>query len=787
MMKLFPFAKKDTSIPLDKFFKLIKPNYVYIKITPHKALGNHNSTNIAKAIALSYKSILKRIRREQKKLWVETNFKVSYMIDIVNKDANFYFIVPDCFLNVLVEKLKEIWGKATMEIVEPVAPLREDATIYQLTYKKLDALSLEVDKRTAEPLSQILSTLEVMEGNDRVTILYNFMPATQFGWEDRHNKTVTLFKENKPLVRNKASVEYILKNALSLVVSVLTSVTEVICDYFGGDSKKVNNSLIEALTSSFSFNTMKVISPETKRKKDLPILRSQIAVCSSSDDETRQYNNAMSACLAFRALDGDNELTYKKFKKKIDFEAYDIKTDINVMSTDECKNLIQLPKRDRLKELNIKHIKVEENPIPSELKKGYIRLGTVKIKGQTIEAFLEEHKEVARLPLMLLGRQGGGKTTFLCNYSSDCEKRNETVIHIDYIKNCEASQEIEESIKDKSKLIILDFSKPEGLQALAYNELKPSENATVFERLEIANKKAQLTIELMNSVNTNGEPLSNKMERFLMASANIVYLNPEATLRDVILCLQDHENRARVIMNIEEELREELEEDVATLRSLDEYSKGTKELAPFVCGTKENNITGILDRITLLKRDFYLKRMFNKNPKDNINFADAMRSGKVVLIRMPQSKFKDYVKNVITTFIVTKCWLSAEILGEVKDLSMRTHLIIDEISQAKTAELFMQDILTRTRKMSLKFVLTGQFLDQLEKQTIKQLKGAGTSFMLLKGAIKEDFEYFKQELDGTFEYEDLKDMEEYSSLNVVEYSKGKACFITKLPPELSKK
>ena len=53
-------------------------------------------------------------------------------------------------------------------------------------------------------------------------------------------------------------------------------------------------------------------------------------------------------------------------------------------------------------------------------------------------------------------------------------------------------------------------------------------------------------------------------------------------------------------------------------------------------GTRESKIEGILDRMTLLKRDFYLKMMFNKSPDKNVDFVDLMEQGKVVLIRLPQ-------------------------------------------------------------------------------------------------------------------------------------------------------
>ena len=53
--------------------------------------------------------------------------------------------------------------------------------------------------------------------------------------------------------------------------------------------------------------------------------------------------------------------------------------------------------------------------------------------------------------------------------------------------------------------------------------------------------------------------------------------------------------------------------------------------------------------------------------------------------------------------------------------------------------------------------------------------------MLLNGSIKEDFNYFKDELDDVFEYEDLKNAGRFTSLNIIQYSKGYSSFITKLP------
>ena len=79
------------SIKLSNYFELVKPTYIYVQVIPHKSIRNYNSSNIAKAVAHTYRAIDKRIKRKQKKIFFETNFKVSYVIDIENNNANFYF------------------------------------------------------------------------------------------------------------------------------------------------------------------------------------------------------------------------------------------------------------------------------------------------------------------------------------------------------------------------------------------------------------------------------------------------------------------------------------------------------------------------------------------------------------------------------------------------------------------------------------------------------------------------------------------------------------------------
>lgn len=785
---MLSLKKKDTSIPLDKFFKLVKPQYVYLKIIPHKSVRNYNSSNIAKSVALSYKSINKLIKIEQRKLWVETQFKVSYIVDINNKNADFYFIVPEVFKALILEKLAEIWNKCTIEEVQPIKEFSHDATRYQMFYKKEDAFSLDVNKASNEPLNSILNVVDIMQENDRVLIGYNFHPTSQFGWKERYDRTINEYKQGKPIEKDRMSFNYIAKMTLHVLIEIVDIVVSTIDDLLGSKVKKTGNEYIglaQALTTAL--DSKKELTSSTKRKREQIILDTEIALISESIDKTREYNNINAVATAYRSLDGDNELSYKSIPTKNKFYINDTSWGLkrSQLSSDECQNFIQIPGRELMNQIGIKHINVEEMPVPDELRSGYISLGDCTYKGNKCKAYLSDDKEVRRLGVVLLSRQGGGKTTYLCNYADNVAKKKESLVHIDFIKNCEASRTIEASIKDKESIIIMDFSTEEGLQSLSYNEVRFTNNMNWFEKQEIVNIKTEQTLALINSVNVNGEPMTNKMERYFCAVCTIVYLmNDNATLKDIIRCLKDHVYRDKILKDIPDEVKKDLEEEISDVESLDEWSKGSKDNGPEKIGTKDSKIEGILDRVNLLRRDFYLKKMINKSPKNNVNFVEALNSGKMILVRMPQYKFKDYVKNVITTFIITKCWLACELRGE-QEYPLLTHIAIDEISQTKTAEKYMEDKLTQTRKFGVKFVICGQYLNQLDKETVYSLKGAGFSFMLLRGAIKEDFNYLKDEMNGSFEYEDLKSLPPYHSLNIIETTEGKSCFVTKLPKMLN--
>ncbi|MGG7210387.1 type IV secretion system DNA-binding domain-containing protein [Clostridium baratii] len=770
------------SIKISDYFELRKPTYKYIQIIPHKSVRNYNSSNIAKAIANTYRSINRRIYREKKKLIIEYEFKISYIVDIDNNNTNFYFIVPTFFLNIALEKINEIWNKATIKVLEEeLKPFSEKAESYSLSYKKLDGLSLKVDKKLNEPLNSILAVMDVMKEGDRVMLCYNFIPRSQFGFLEKYEETENKFKNRESLDKPIINFDYIVKNLMLNILKIMDNLIEVINDFTGTNENDKGKSVYESMLGIMNHQNN---FENSKYKKTSQVIDTQILINSESVDKTRRSNNALSVCQALRVMDGDNELKYKPIKTKINLEDFSFKNcKISTMSTEEVGQLIQIPGRTLLTRLGIKHVKIEESKVPIELQKGVKRLGIAKYKGSTKKAYLENEYNIGNLPLTMIGGQGAGKSTLLGNYAKDCCDVNEGLIVLDFIKECGLSEVIK-SYVPKNKLIELDMAQEKTIQGLGYNEILITKDMSSFDKLKLANLQSQQVMSLIDSISV-GDPLSSRMRRFLNASANIVFVQGKNSIKNVVECLENHKKRSEYINNLNTELKQLLEDEITTLNELNEWSKvssrDAKEgIKPEIIGTSTSKIEHILDRISMLREDFKLKYMFNKGLEDNINLVECMNQSKVVLIKMKEGDFPTKMaKNMLITYWISKIWLASQLRGMKQEKPNRVNILADEIFQAPTTLKTLEYILPQSRKFGCKFVFSTQYIRQLES-IFDTLEASGSSYMLLKGCLEDDFNHFKSKLEG-FEYEDLRDMEQFSSLNLIYYSGGYSSFITKLP------
>lgn len=755
---------KEHSMKISDYIEFKKPKYVYLKLIPSTSLRNYNSDKLLTLIASLYKSMNKQIKQINNKLFFECNAKISYYIYMENNKVEFYFIVPEPHLNLYKDKIIDVWqNKITINKVNEIPLFENDYTTYYLTYKKEDALSLSCDKRNNTLLNSLLTTIHVMEEGDRIGVFYNFAPTYQKNWRVKYDKTIEKLKEDLPVTKNKMSLLYLGCSLLLCISKCFDFILDSIIP-----SKETLNKKVKDL----------YLSEDTRKKRDSIVVDTQLLCFSQSKDPFREQNNAISVCQSFECLDADNSIVSKKCNSnKLDILDTKIKgAQTFKIQPREGQNFISLPARELLEEHKIiEHTNVLETEVPEKLQSGYISLGTSIYKGSETEAFHRDKYDEGNFPLVLVGEQGSGKTTYISNYVKDILKRDDGCIVIDFIKNCELSESIKKVVP-KDKLLELDLSDIHNAQGIGYNELIPKKN-DYLDMLDIANRKALFIQLLIDALNCDGDPLSSSMDRYLSAASNIVFLDNNASLKDIVKCLNDYNYRNKCINNIPIRLRSYLDEEISALMELDDKDKNGE-----ICGTKMSKVDGVNHRINLLRKDLRLKMMFNRNCSENINLVKAMDEGKIILVKMQQEYFAtSYSKNVIVTYLFTKIWVATLLRGSKEKQPKRFHVIVDEVFQAKTAMKLLKsnEMLPQTRKFGLRIVFSCQYLGQIEviNQTIRS---AGASYMLMKGSGKANFDEFKDEL-APYTLEDLEALPQYHSLNLINYEDGRVKFITKLP------
>ena len=770
------------SMKLSQCFQVINPTYRYIKLIPNTGVRNYKSDEIASYVNSMYKDLNKRVVKHDKKLIVEAKCKLSYYIYITKNDVEFYFIVPEYHLNMIKQRINNVWSnKVTIQEVNSIPKFSNKASKCQLAYKNLDSLSLASDRRNNDLLASNLNVIEAMTDNDSVGIIYNFIPASNRQkkvWFTHYEEDMEKYKNNKSLEKFKIEPKQIIQRFAISLVKGLNSFIQEIQMAIGKQAKEV--ALLNELSDAIS--DKKQLSKATLKKKNDVIVNTQIAVITQSDDITQQNKLMDSVVNSFDVIREDNQLVPKTIKHDFEFEDFDFKLDeIRCSDKEAGANFICLPGRELLREYkNITKVDMQEKKIPEELQTGIINLGNNSYKETTVPAYLSTDKSLSNLPIAICGGSRSGKTTFSINVCKNIIDAGEGLIIPDFIKDTEFAEKIK-AITPPDRLIDLDLSNPDNLQAFAFNEIKITKNMNALNIVKVANMKTQQVMALVDATNHDGSPLTSKMRRYLLGAGKVVFTKNNASLKNVIRLLQDHKYRMECIENLNPDIKDLLSENMNDLLSLNEYDKNTKE----VCGTKESKIEGILDRINLLKENINMELMFNMSPENNIDFVKAMNEGKVILIRLREDEYFDTMsKNIIITFFISKLWLASQIRGKQKNIK-RCTVLIDEIFQTPMAQRLIGKQLVQSAKFGLKYIFTLHYLNQLYPDVQEALKNANSSYMLLAGCDKKAFKELEEEFKvHDYEQEDLINLKRYHSLNLIKTSSSYSAFITKLPPEL---
>lgn len=771
---------KYKSMKLSDYFEYKKCEYVYLELIVTKANKNNNTEQIATLVNEMYVKTNKHICKDSKKLVIEQKPKLSMYIHITKDKVQFYFIVPKMFLNKFKVKFQSCWKNIEIKEVDSIPVDANSCTKFDVHYENNNALSIAVNKTNNDLLNSNMSIVNMLEDDEVVGILYNFIPTSEK--ENNYFKTKTYknetkeYKSGKNPKMSKTNKDYaimIIKFAVTFLDDLLNSLL---------NKEKNSHKVINRLE--------KETSPSTKRKAKNDICKSQVILLTkSSGENAKKRENELGRILGntFEVLKDDNKLVVTKITKDIDIKKTKINNiKVNKTSVEEDSNFISMPSLEIIKQFNmIKHNKTKESPVPKELTTGICKLGPVQYRDKSDVVHLNNSKSLQCLPHAIMGGSRSGKTTLSINLCKNIIDAGEGLIVPDFIKKCEFTEQIKQ-ITPVERLIDIDLSIWECIQSMAYNELRILEGMTAFEINKIARRKTSMSLELINIMNNDEKQLPPKMRKYLGAAARVAFCFNNSSMKDAIRILQIHTVRHEFINKLSEELKKLLEDSIISLYELDEYSKATDKKPAEIIGTKDTKIEGIIDRIDLFRENDVIDAMFSKDPTDNIDFVESMNEGKVILIRIRDKDFDDEVsKDVLTTFFIQKIWLAAKIRGSEKEYPSRVTVVIDEVFQVPTAQKILTKTFLQSAKFGLKYMLTLHNLEGLSKEALASLKGANTSYTLISGVDKQAFEALEQEFTvHDYCVEDLLNLKQYTALHLIKSNDGYKALITHLPPEL---
>jgi hypothetical protein len=757
-------VSKIKSMKLNDYVKVIKNEYVTVQIIPAKSNRNNNTDAIAQIINKMYLKANQLIIRENKKLIISTQAKVSYYIHITKDKVEFYFIIPKIHITKFKTKFIEVWKNVEVKEVDRIPIDINKGTKYQLNYKYNDSLSLDVDKRSNDLLNANLSTLEILEAGESIGIFYNFIPTSEREinyFQVNHSDIINKYKNGNNLKKTK--------NIGDILILSIRFLIGFIDDFISSMQKNLNG-------SKKVVGIKRDPTPATIKKATKDIIKTQIIISSQSTSRSREQTLLNSMSNSYKAISNDNELIPKEIKKDIDIYKTTIdNVGVNYATTEEAQNFISIAGRELIEQYNvIDHNKILELKIPKCLEHGEIRIGTVKCKDTIQEAYYSTDKQISRLGRVLMGSMGAGKDYYMTNMAKDIIKAGRGLIVIDYIDKCQLADNIK-AITPADKLLEIDCSNINQLQTFSYNELKISDDMDIYTKISIAMQKAQQLQILLDAINDDNSKLTPRMLRYLYAAATVVFFNnSNASFKNVIDVLLDPAKRENIINSLSVEAKEMLIDEIDDLKELTKTDKkGNMENA-------DTKIDGIIDRISWLKTNFYTKLAFTKDSKDNIDFIEAINQNKVILIKIPEKVFNSkMIRNVLATYYLSKIWLSKQ-LGATES---KTELFINEIHQSYNCQLLMEDILVECRKFNLVPTLALHYLGQCTNKLKNSILASGSSFLLISGCDVKAFTELRPHFEKYgYSEADLVELERYNALCLIKNEESNySAFVSKLP------
>ena len=772
------------SLPIGIKFEYVKDEHTLLELTPDSTIDSVQcSHELLTAIHSVNKDFKTRFKRDGRVWTYYRKDVVSYEIYLEKEKIKFTIAVPTRYDSFIENKVNQSWKKTQIKKAdEDYLQVFENnnSLTCDMKLEKHYFMSLLTDNRTNGALDSILGVSRNLQEDDKLLFQLMLEPIDNW-WHYFAEEKYEDYRNGKEVDNNKGFIAkvftWIYENIVVDLVDVIDTTISTIFDV--PDDSRERDRFIENTRSPR--RRMSAERDIDMKKTAFQGFNTTIRLFSYSKNEVRRNENLNSLIVALRTLDADNNLVPGKFKKPIKIRRSNGTISVlypkNILNFKEVQQIVTLPNRSMQKEYKqINSIAHKQTELPNAAFSGKgVPIGTIKAAGVEQEIRLSDKLDDKCQSKILITRQGGGKTTTEQNYIYQSYLKNEPVIVIDYVKDCELTKEIEPYF-DPKRLKIYDMNEYTSgmiVGGLGYNEvydMLDSDNPRTI--LNGANYMATQLSKLLNHV-TLGDTseLSSQMTKYLSSACRVVFSKKGATIMDVAYVLENPNVRETWIKDaIERGIFTEDHIDIRNLRYLTVEDKNGN------LSNRDADIKGILNRFAGIQSlDLRLIELFS-NPIDvTIDFRKHIENKDVVFIRIPQTMFpEEQVRDIITSFFCTKLWLTVQVMNN----QTPTHLILDEIKMVPITSYFLSNYITQFRRYRLSTMFAAHNLDQF-KHALTDINSSGANLFILQGVKRDAIKIIESDLQS-FSWSDIQQLKPFHALCVTTYNNEQYEFVTNL-------
>lgn len=326
------------------FIRILNDDLVCLKVHRSDCCSGEYETELAKTIAGLYRPVFARVSVSLTKgITIERKQYVAWEIELKNGSVNYYLVCPQKLARLLKFKIHSVWEDATIEQVKMPAELDWlKSAGCELRYKRLDIFSLNTEYQT-DTAAQIMKIARNLQAPDRAVVQVIFDPISQRDWKSRACQTY--LRLLRGAMHAPVEIEKPLA-AKTLYGSALAEMVKLVFKASGYQSI-VKQETYGLTAESRLLLLRKVYDPA---KPDSMAVRTFIRIAAESSDPVRAVRTVNSIVVAYKQLNGDNELEKrdknsfrKRFIRDINLRRPPLVSfNGNIMSVKECTKLMDL-------------------------------------------------------------------------------------------------------------------------------------------------------------------------------------------------------------------------------------------------------------------------------------------------------------------------------------------------------------------------------------------------------------------------------------------------------------